>query len=87
MRVEHELHGTTVVLSRRNLLSLLAKLDGHPPDSACTIVGGTDTAPGYAVRAEEDGVHYYGRPPGGEMHPDTEGQLGKIDPEFASNFE
>ena len=25
----------TVELSRRNLLSLLAKLDGHPPNSAC----------------------------------------------------
>ena len=29
-----------IVLSRRNLLALLAKLDGHPPDSACAIAGG-----------------------------------------------
>lgn len=49
-----------VVLSRRNLLTLLAKLDGHPPNSACTIGGGTD-APGLFVKAEEDDVHYASR--------------------------
>lgn len=43
-----------VTLSRRNLLTLLAKLDGHPPHSACTIVlpGGGD-GPELLVRAEE----------------------------------
>lgn len=66
-----------VILSRRNLRTLLAKLDGNPPNSACTIIGGTD-APGLFVVAEEDEVHYADRlvPNGmtkyGPMHPDTE---------------
>ena len=69
-----------VVLSRRNLLSLLAKLDGHPPGSACTIGGGTD-APGLWVMAEEDEKHYADRvvPEGmakwGPMHPSTEQKI------------
>ena len=70
-----------VILSRRNLTSLLAKLDGHPPDSACTI-GGGDDAPGLFVKAEEDDVHYASRvvPVGtakyGPMHPSTETAAG-----------
>lgn len=71
---------TRVVLSRRNLLSLLAKLDGHPPDSACTI-SGPEVYPATAVVAEEDDAHYahfsrgglLGR--AGRMHPDTEAAL------------
>lgn len=64
-----------VVLSRRNLLSLLSKLDGSPADSACTI-----EYDGVFVSAEEDEVHYShpGRPAGllpGVMHPDTEAAL------------
>jgi len=63
-----------VVLSRRNLLALLAKLDGHPPESACTITfPGTSEEPGLVVVAEPDAVHYQSRPtPSGPMHPDTE---------------
>lgn len=63
------------VLSRRNLKSLLAKLDGYPPNSSCTLIGpGTD--PLFILTAEEDDVHYKhpsrkGMPPG-EMHPETE---------------
>ena len=66
-----------MILSRRNLKTLLAKLDGHPQNSACTIGGGVD-APGLFVVAEEDDVHYADRvvPQGmtkwGPMHPDTE---------------
>ncbi len=60
----------TVVLSRRNLLTLLAKLDGHPPDSHCMIYGGSD-APGLLIKAEEDDEHYKDRP-AGQMHDDTE---------------
>lgn len=59
-----------IVLSRRNLLTLLTKLDGYPPNSYCMISGGTD-APGVVIRAEEDHIHYDDRP-AGEMHPDTE---------------
>jgi hypothetical protein len=67
-----------VYLSRRNLLSLLAKLDGHPPDSVCTIVGPEDD---FAVTAEEDIAHYTNPARGaavgiaGAMHPDTEETL------------
>lgn len=61
---------TSVVLSRRNLLALLAKLDGHPPNSLCSIDGGAD-APGFMVTAEEDHFHYRDRP-AGEMIEETE---------------
>lgn len=60
----------TIELSRSNLLSLLAKLDGHPAGSACTI-GGHE---GWYVRAVEDSEHYSDRPRG-EMHPETEARL------------
>jgi len=62
-----------VTLSRRNLRSLLAKLDGHPPDSFCTIV--KDTARGrLIVRAVEDEVAYRDDRCG-IMHPATEVRL------------
>lgn len=66
-----------VTLSRRNLLSLLVKLDGYPKDSACTIYTDMDTD-GYilVVKAEEDDVHYDERPAPGVMHPDTEKVIG-----------
>ena len=66
---------TYVTLSRRNLKTLLAKLDGFPPDSVCTI--SKDEGDHYLyVIAEEDDVHY-NRPEGGPgpMHPDTEARL------------
>ena len=68
---------TYVTLSRRNLLTLLAKLDGKPMKSACTI--SKDEGDHYLyVIAEEDDVHY-NRPEGGpgEMHPDTEEEIRK----------
>ena len=56
-----------VVLSRRNLLSLLHKLE--MPGSFCTIV----KPDGTAIKAERDEVHYANRIGGpGTMHPDTE---------------
>ena len=64
-----------VMLSRRNLLTLLAKLDGHPPGSACMIRGGTD-APKLYVMAEEDDVHYQDRGRG-TVHPDTEAAVAR----------
>lgn len=63
---------TRVILSRRNLLALLAKMDGYPPDSGCSIEGGSD-AQGYVISAEEDNIHYRDRP-AGRMHPVTEPQ-------------
>ena len=71
MRLElREDGGIQLTLSRRNLLTLLRKLDGHPADSKCTIEGGDDAA-GVFVKAEEDDVHYADRP-AGRMHPETE---------------
>lgn len=55
----------TIELSRYNLEVLLAKLDGNPPGSACTI--GKDD---WWVKAVEDDEHYSDRAPG-EMHPAT----------------
>ena len=51
----------TVELTRRNLESLLAKLDGHPPDSSCTLI---DPSFRVAVRAVENEEHYKDRRPG-----------------------
>jgi hypothetical protein len=63
-----------LVVSRRNLLSLLAKLDGSPSHSACTIMYG-----GFRLTAEENDVHYAhperDLPHPGAMHPDTERAL------------
>lgn len=62
-----------LVVSRRNLLTLLAKLEGYPEESACTIIGGIE-APGFILRAEPDEVHYAARP-FGVMHEETEQAL------------
>lgn len=67
--------GIRVVLSRRNIEGLLAKLNGHPPDSALTLVGPTMYFP-TIVTVEENDVHYEhqsreGTPPG-RLHPDSE---------------
>lgn len=65
-------HGIPMVeLTRHNLMSLLAKLDGNPPGSKCTIVDPEDNI---AVKAVEDIEHYRARPPG-QMHLDTEEAL------------
>lgn len=82
MRVEHEGDKTTLVVSRRNLLTLVAKLDGQPSNSACTIgcpMGYGD----FWIKAEEDEEHYnhdsrlaiVGDNAAGPMHPDTEAAL------------
>jgi hypothetical protein len=79
VRVEIKDDGTLhVTLSRRNLLTLLTKLNGHPPGSKCTIVA-PNIYPCTLVTAEEDAVHYaraerLGFGPG-VMHPDTEVRL------------
>lgn len=65
MRVEYG----QIILSRRNLRVLLAKLDGFPTGSACAIY-----KDGFYVRAEEDAAHYGDRLPG-EMVPETENRL------------
>lgn len=80
MRVEVNDNGSLhVTLSRRNLLSLLAKLDGHPPDSACTIVSPSFYDVKVLVSGEEDEVHYASAErlglAAGPMHPDTEAKL------------
>lgn len=70
MRLEQSEDGELVlVVSRRNLTSLLAKLDGYPPNSLCTLMGG-DECEGVILRAEEDEVHYASRAPG-HVHPST----------------
>ena len=66
-----------VTLSRRNLLTLLAKLDGYPTNSACTIFRECEGGETLHVTAEEDAVHYAEREPG-EMHPVTETQIAEV---------
>lgn len=88
MRVELENNGTTIVMSRRNLETLLAKLDGNPPDSACEI-GAPIIYGNFWVKAEENGPHYAHESRGdvagiaGRMHPDTEAIIGSEDVEVA----
>lgn len=78
MRLEIQGRTVRVTLSRRNLRTLLAKLDGNPPDSACEIQKIEDDGL-LCVHAEPDDVHYshasrYGEPPGA-MHPLTEAAI------------
>ena len=78
MRLEISGRTITVVLSRRNLLSLAHKLD--MPNSARTLVGrdvivdgNVQAAPVLIVKVEDDDEHYRQRAaPPGELHPDTE---------------
>lgn len=65
-----------IVLSRSNLLALIAKLDGYPLDSACTLVGGS-SAPGVKLKAEEDEVHYKDRNRG-SYHISTELRIKEV---------
>ena len=71
---------THVYLSRRNLLSLLAKLDGAPATSVCTLVGPV-FYPITIVTAEEDGAHYAHESrddePPGPLHPATEAAVAR----------
>lgn len=77
LEIQADIRGESIVivtLSRRNLKALLAKLGGHPVDSALTI---TNYDGHLIVKAEEDDAHYgqrmaEGGPPAGVMHPDTE---------------
>ena len=66
-----ELQMPTVELTRRNLVALLAKLDGRPRDSMCTIV---DPDRKIAVKAVEDSEHYADRNPGA-LRDETESVL------------
>lgn len=71
----------TVVLSRRNLATLLDKIDNGITDgeSACTILTTYNTE-GYVliVQAEPDDLHYSERLPPGKMHPETESRIRSV---------
>lgn len=67
---------TTVILSERNVRSLMAKLEGHPPNSALELRKNLDAGGVLVVKVERDDEHYGSRGYGpGEMHPDTEAAL------------
>lgn len=70
----HESGTIVIVLSRRNLRAMLAKLDGHPPRSYCTLIKDDDEGgPRLILIAEDDARHYSGRGyPPGELDPATE---------------
>ena len=73
-----EVHGSIVrvALSERNLKTLLAKLGGSPPNSACTLTYDTRDGLVLIVKAEPDAIHYANperdSPVPGAMHPHTE---------------
>ena len=65
-----------IELSRRNIKSLLAKLNGHPPSSRCTLVRPCENGLYLEIKAVENDTHY--SKPDREpepMHPSTEAQL------------
>lgn len=76
MRLEIHDNQTHVFLSKRNLLSLLAKLNGHPPDSACTLMYQQKDNSWLIVTGEPDNIHYVNSErdgnTAGPTHPDTE---------------
>ena len=71
MRVVRAADGTVegLIVSRRNLQSLLAKLDGHPPESSCTLEAPRSEGR-FFIKAEENEPHYAGRQPG-HVHPES----------------
>lgn len=73
MRIEFKPYGMRVVLSRKNLLALLTKLD--QPGSYCTIEQPTAFGALF-VSSEPDVEHYRDREPG-PMHPVTEAAIEK----------
>jgi hypothetical protein len=65
-----------ITLSRRNLLTLIAYLDGIGSDERATLVFLDLDNTLLVVNAEEDDVHYRGRTtPPGRMHPDIEARI------------
>lgn len=71
MRLESDELGVTVVLSRRNVMSLINKVED--PKSHRAIIGGSD-AEGLTVKVETDVEHYFHNDRQctfpGEVHPD-----------------
>jgi hypothetical protein len=65
-----------IALSRRNLLTLIAYLDGIGSDERATLVFLDLDNTLLIVNAEEDEVHYHGRStPPGRMQPDIEARI------------
>jgi len=85
MRIERDDSGNAVavMLSRRNLLALLAKLDGFPVESRATLLAPTMYGR-FSVSAEEDDTHYAHQSRGvhrneaGALHPATEARIGVL---------
>lgn len=64
-----------ITLSRRNLQTLIAKLDGFPKESKAHLMRDDPlTGSRLVVVAEEDDVHYADRVPGA-MHLETEERI------------
>lgn len=68
-----------IKLSRRNLLTLLGKLDGHPTGSGKTIAREAENGWRLVIIAEENPDHYGDRP-AGAMEASTERYIRKHDP-------
>lgn len=65
-----------VALSRRNLMTMLAKLD--IPQSKRMMVFPGFEGPELQILAEEDAQHYADRPPPGDVHPDTADRMDEL---------
>lgn len=77
MRIEVSKSKVKVILSKRNLLSLLAKVKEFPKESLQTIIK-TDPVTGILIeaRGEPDELHYVGNEAGpGVMHQSTEAYM------------
>ena len=79
MRLELSDGLVVIALSRRNLLALIAKLDGHPAGSAKTLTYETGDGVRLVIRAEEDNEHYLNQerdsPLPGRLNADTDGAI------------
>lgn len=69
------LEGNRLTISERNARALIAKLEGYPEQSACTIA---TPDYGFFLAIEPDDVHYAERPPG-RMVDATERRLSQAD--------
>lgn len=80
MRLDVDTLNDTVrlALSRRNMLAMIAKLGGNPPQSMHMILSDPGAFDGWTLVfiGESDDMHYGARPAEpGIMHPDTEAAL------------
>lgn len=75
MRIEDGPNGVHIILSERNLRTLLVKLNENHKDWSKRSIFKIKDRKVYFITSEDDETHYADREPPGEMHPQTEKDL------------